>query len=140
MNERCNTAGYGPAYGRRGIPWRKGWAHGFRRPRYNVPVNIDEKSDHYQVSVYATGFNREAIKLSVMDDVLLISGSRTMNDQEEPNFLKQEFPVKNFERMISLEGKVDVAAITAKQEDGVLYIKLPKTEEAKQPSREIIVD
>ena len=118
-------------------PWGRGFHHGYRRPKYNVPVNIDEKTDHYIVSVYASGFNREHITLSVSDDVLLISGSKSLDENEQPNFTKQEFPVKQFERMISLEGKVDVAGITARQESGVLYIILPKTEEAKQPSREI---
>ncbi len=125
---------------RHGHPWRGGWGQGFRRPKYNVPVNIDEKTDQFIVSVYATGFSKENIRLSVTDDVLFISGTRAIDEGNQPNFAKQEFPVKNFERMISLEGQVDVAGITAKQEDGVLYITLPKTEEAKQPSREIKVD
>ena len=123
-----------------GHPWRGGWAPGFRRPKYNVPVNIDDKTDRFIVSVYATGFSKENIKLSVTDDVLLISGTRSFGENDQPNFAKQEFPVKNFERMISLEGQVDVAGITAKQEDGILYITLPKTEQAKQPSRNINVD
>lgn len=123
-----------------GHPWRRGWGPGFRRPKYNVPVNIDDKTDRYIVSVYATGFSKENIKLSVTDDVLFISGTRSIDENDQPNFAKQEFPVKNFERMISLEGQVDVAGISAKQEDGILYITLPKTEDAKQPSREINVD
>jgi HSP20 family protein len=105
-----------------------------------VPVNIDEKTDKYIVSVYATGFSRENIKLSVSEDVLLIRGSKSLKDNEEPNFTKQEFPVKNFERMISLERKIEVTGISAKQEDGILYIILPKTEDAKQPNRDIKVD
>jgi HSP20 family protein len=123
-----------------GHPSRGGWGPGFRRPKYNVPVNIDEKADQFIVSVYATGFSKENIRLSVADDVLFISGTRTIDESNQPNFAKQEFPVKNFERMISLESQVDVAGITAKQEDGVLYIILPKTEGAKLPSREIKVD
>jgi HSP20 family protein len=129
----ARTAKHGP-------PWRGGWAPGFRRPKYNVPVNIDDKPDRFIVSVYATGFSKENIKLSVSEDVLNISGTRAIDENDEPNFAKQEFPVKNFERMISLEGQVDVGGITAKQEDGILYIILPKTEEAKQPARDINVD
>ena len=135
MYGRWNTAGYGPAFGRRFHGGR-----GFRRPKYNVPVNIDEKDDQYIVSVYATGFDKENVKLSVQDDVLYISGTRSFDESASPNFTKQEFPVKSFERMVSLEGQVDITRITAKQEAGVLYISLPKTEAAKQPSREIVVD
>ena len=105
-----------------------------------MPINIDEKDDHFVVSVYATGFGKENIKLSVQDDVLYISGTRTFEENEKPNFTKQEFPVRSFERMISLEGQVDVAEITARQENGVLYVKLPKTVEARQPGRDIGVE
>ena len=105
-----------------------------------MPINIDEKDDHFIVSVYATGFGKENIKLSVQDDVLYITGTRTFDEADKPNFTKQEFPVRSFERMVSLEGQVDVTGISAKQEEGVLIIKLPKTAEARQPSREISVD
>ena len=135
----CNTAGYGPAYGRRRFQ-QGGFGAGFRRPKYNVPINIDEKDDHFIVSVYATGFGKENIKLSVQDDVLYITGTRTFDEADKPNFTKQEFPVRSFERMVSLEGQVDVTGISAKQEEGVLIIKLPKTAEARQPSREISVE
>ena len=140
MYGRCNTAGYGPAFGRRGYPYGRGFGSGFRRPKYNVPVNIDEKDDHFIVSVYATGFGKENIKLSVQDDVLYVSGTRSFEESEKPNFTKQEFPVRSFERMISLEGQVEVSGITARQENGVLYITMPKTAEAKKPSRDIGVE
>jgi HSP20 family protein len=131
---------YNTSYGRRSHSFGRGFGPGFRRPKYNVPVNIDDKPDHYLVSIYATGFDREHIKLSVTDDVLLVSGTRNVDENEKFNFIKQEFPVRNFEKKISLEGQVDVAGITARTENGVLLVHLPKTEGAKQPSREIKVD
>ena len=137
MYGRCNTAGYGPAWGRAGMH-REGMGH-YRRPKYNVPVNIAEREDAYEVSVYATGFDKAAIKLSVVDEALYITGTREVGEPA-PQFTKQEFPVKTFERVIALNGQVDSSRITARQEGGVLYITLPKTEEAKKPEQEIKVD
>lgn len=33
----------------------RGWMGHSRRPKYNVPVNIAERADAFEVSVYATG-------------------------------------------------------------------------------------
>jgi len=112
----------------------------FKRPKYNVPLNIIDNETSFEVHVYAVGFLKENIKLAVTDDVLYISGTRTIEADGEPNFSRQEFPIKSFERMLNLNGQVDTAGISAKQESGVLIITLPKTVEAQKPSQEIKVD
>ena len=140
MYGKCYSAGYGQAHREgRGFSHRAfGGPH--RRPKYNVPVNIAETETGYEVSVYATGFDKENIRLSVVDEVLYITGTRDWQGVQPPQFTKQEFPVKNFERVIALNGQIDTGAITARQEGGVLYIALPKTVEAQKPSQEIRVD
>ena len=136
MYGRCNNAGYAPAHGRMS---HRGFGGQYRRPKYNVPVNISESENAYEVSVYAVGFDKEHIKLSVVDEVLYITGTREVGDPA-PQFTKQEFPVKHFERVIALNGQVDTGGIKARQEGGVLYISLPKTAEAQKPAQEISVD
>ena len=113
---------------------------GFRRPKYNVPLNITDNETNFEVHVYAVGFAKDNIKLSVTDDVLYISGTRTLSEDDEPNFSRQEFPVKSFERVLNLNGQVEVENISAKQVDGVLIVTLPKTVEAQKPAQEIKVD
>lgn len=101
-----------------------------RRPKYHVPMNIIETADHYEVSVYATGFSKDSIRLPVKDGVLHITGAQELKS-EEPNFMRQEFPIKNFERTVSLNGAVNSNEISAEYQETILYIILPKTEEAK---------
>lgn len=103
---------------------------GFRRPKYNVPLNISENETEYLVQVYATGFGKENISIAVKEDVLYLTGQKEI--ENPPKFTQQEFPVKTFERMVALNRKVDVENITAKHEDGVLLITLPKSKEALQ--------
>ena len=136
MYGRCNTAGYGTAHGRMA---RHTFGGQYRRPKYNVPVNIAETETAYEVSIYATGFDKANIKLSVADDSLYIMGTREAGDPA-PQFMKQEFPVKSFERVLALNGQVDTGRISARQEGGILYVSLPKTEKAKTPAQEITVD
>jgi HSP20 family protein len=145
MNRRFNYAGgatdCGPAhhmhqhYNRFGGQWG-----GFRRPKHNVPLNIIENAAEYEVHVYALGFAKEDIKISVTGDMLYISGTRTIADDYKPNFVRQEYPIKSFERMLDLNGAVDTNNISAKQEDGVLKITLPKTPEAQKTETEITVN
>ena len=151
MYGKCNTAGGRPDYRNHGKrefnpftqsrgghgPWNKG---GLRRPKFNVPVNISETTSSYKVHVYAVGFDKENIKLSITDGTLYISGTREVDEANLPNFIRQEYPIRSFERAIMLNDEIDSAGITAKQIDGVLIITLPKTEAAQQPAQEIKVD
>ncbi len=138
MYGKCNTAGYGPA--RTGFQYQHApFGSAYRRPKYDVPVNIAENESNYEISVYATGFSKENIKITVVNDLLYISGTRTIDENNAPNFTKQEFPVKSFERSFLLNGQVDAANITAKQENGVVLVTLPKTPEAQKPTQQINV-
>ncbi len=117
----CNRTGFHQAH----MPFFRG---GYRRPKYNVPVNISETETTYEVQVYATGFGKEHITISVKNDVLLVSGLKEV--ENAPAFTQQEFPVKTFERMVALNGKVESENISAKYLEGVLHITLPKSKEA----------
>jgi HSP20 family protein len=112
----------------------------FRRPKYNVPINIIEHDTSYEVYVYALGFSKENIKISLADDVLYISGSKSIDEKQDPNFIYQEYPIKTFERTVSLKGQIERSAITARQEEGILKIMLPKTAQSQQPAQNIQVE
>ena len=154
MNQQTNTAGgatgCGSAFGKFGRSFQGkfpfpfpggpgGPFGGMRRPKYNVPVNIAETDTAYHVQVYATGFDKENISLSVSANQLFISGTRSIDESNAPQFTRQEFPIKSFERVLELNDKIDAAGISAKQENGVLHITLPKTKEAQAPEQKIPV-
>ncbi|MEM1135866.1 MAG: Hsp20/alpha crystallin family protein [Bacteroidota bacterium] len=112
----------------------------YRRPKYNVPINIAETEANYEVHVYAVGFDKENISVTVEDDVLIIRGTRSIDEDNPPKFRRQEFPVKHFERVVSLYGQVDITNIQAKQEGSVLIITLPKTPEAQNKSTKVDIE
>jgi len=144
-SQQCNTAGSRPAFGKYGHFKHPGWGRspggmGFRRPKYNVPVNIVDNPENYEVHVYATGFAKDNIRISVADGVLYISGTREVDENNLPNFSLQEYPIKSFERVIALNEQVNTTNISARQENGVLIITLPKTPEAQKPAQEVKID
>jgi len=102
----------------------------YRRPKYNVPINIEERDDCYRLTAYVAGFPEETIRTRIINDTLIITGSRDEGDAII-EFLKQEFPVKNFERSLYLNGLVDTACVNTRFNEGVLTIFLPKKQETK---------
>src|SRR5690242_620277 len=66
MYSQCNAAGSRPAFEKYGHFAHHGfrrapWGMGFRRPKYNVPVNIIDSPGNYEVHVYAVSFDKENI-------------------------------------------------------------------------------
>lgn len=108
-----------------------------RRAKYNVPVNIIERDEEFEVWVYALAFDKENIKVSVIEDTLYIHGKREP-EEEYPNFLLHEYPIKSFERSFELSHRVDKSKIKAVYENGILKLKIGKSEAAINP--EINID
>jgi len=105
-----------------------------------VPVNVREADDRYELFVYAPGLNKEDFKISLTDDVLLIGYSENAgNTGSESNWLRQEYRRQAFERRFLLSEKVDSSAISARYADGVLLVSLPKQAGSAGPSQEIPV-
>ena len=137
MNSQCNKVNNGQSRGNNGgFPYYKAIAG--RRPKYNVPINITEAETSYSVEVFATGFTKEDITVSVVDDVLYISGSK--KDVVQKAFSRQEFPIKNFKRILDLSGQIDTEHVSAKSENGVLVITLPKSPNAQKSVQNIKVE
>ena len=108
----------------------------YRRPKYNVPVNIIEEDSYFEAWVYCLTFSKEEVKIAVADDMIYISGKRTPKE-DAPNFMLQEYPIKSFERFFELSHRADKSKITAKFEDGILKIHVPKTKEAQRGVQEV---
>ncbi len=143
-HNRAGATGCNPAFGIFGYPFygrasAGHWGGPFRRPKYNVPINIADNETNYEVYVYALGFGKEDINISVTDDLLHITGTRTIDEATKPNFSRQEYPIKLFERVVGLNGQVDTENISARQEDGVLIVTLPKATDTQKPIQEITI-
>ena len=103
-------------------------------------VNIKEDDDHFQVEVAVPGLSKDDFKVELENDVLTISSEKEVtNESNEENYKRREFSYAAFKRSFSLpENKVDGDKVKARYTDGVLYVTLPKKEEAKpKPVRTI---
>lgn len=107
-------------------------------------VNVKESNDNFIIEVAAPGMKRNDFKVELDNNVLTISSRNEENSEEkggEGEYMRREFSYQAFQRAFSLpEAKVEGGKISAKYIDGILYVTIPKREEAKvQPVRQISV-
>ena len=97
-------------------------------------VNIKEKADSYEVEVAAPGMNKNDFNVTLDGNLLTISSVKQQNEiTEESNFTRREFSYQSFQRSFELpKNVVDDEHITARYENGLLLLTVPKKEEAKQ--------
>ena len=104
------------------------------------PVNIHENENSYEVELSVPGRNKEDFKISLEQGLLTISfEKKEENKTEGQKTLRREFSYQSFTRSFNLDESVDAENIQAKYENGILYLTLPKKEEAKPSKKEISI-
>ena len=103
-------------------------------------VNVKEDDDRYEIEVAAPGMKRDDFRVKVENNQLTISSE--MKDEkkdEKGGYSRREFSYQSFQRSFTLpEGHIMTDKISAKYNEGILHIELPKREEVKpQPAKEI---
>lgn len=91
-------------------------------------VNIAEDEEGYTVDLCIPGVAPEDIELTITARNLIIKGERK---SPEGRYFRQERGAGNFQRALSLNVPVDRDGVSAKSENGILRVKLPKAEAVK---------
>jgi HSP20 family protein len=104
------------------------------------PVNIVEKNDFYHLQVSAPGFEKADFNVKLDDKILTVSAERKEEAKTETDkVIRKEFSAKSFKRTFTLDEKIDAANISAKYENGILHVGLPKKEEVKAATKDIAI-
>lgn len=91
------------------------------------PVNITEKAEGYQIEVSAPGMEKTDFNIKLEEKLLTIGAEqKAVVKEENSKTIRQEFTQKGFKRSFTLDDKIDAAGITAKYENGILQVYLPK--------------
>lgn len=104
------------------------------------PVNIVENENSYSVELSAPGFDKADFSVKLEDAMLTISAAK--KDEAVENAGKQirrEFSYKSFKRSFTLDEKIDAENISARYENGILTLTLPRRTELKAASKEITI-
>lgn len=104
------------------------------------PVNIVEKKDFYHLQVSAPGFEKTDFNVKLDDKILTVSAEKKEEAKTETDkVIRKEFSAKSFKRTFTLDEKIDAANISAKYENGILHVGLPKKEEVKAATKDITI-
>ncbi len=115
---------------------------------YSTPrMNIMETKDNYKLELCIPGLTKEDVKLSIDAEGNLVvemvkeNKSEKKENKEEMRYLRHEFSVEHFRQTVMLPEDIHKEQISAKVENGILDIVIPKVtvEEKKQTMQTIEV-
>lgn len=96
-------------------------------------VDILDREDSLVIEAAVPGMSREDISVDVHDGVLTISGDKRSESEDGEQYLYRELKRSSFRRSWTLTDNLDQDGISAKFEDGMLYLTIPKLEAEKMP-------
>ena len=110
-------------------------------------VNIIDDEHEYRVEVAAPGMTREDFKVHINEDNELIISVEKKSEQKEEDkkhkgtYLRREFSYTQFQQSLLLPDNIEREKISAKVENGVMTIDIPKKkiEEMAPATRQIEV-
>ncbi|MGH2575041.1 MAG: Hsp20/alpha crystallin family protein [Ignavibacteria bacterium] len=116
-----------------------GWKNwNFNSNVFTPRVDVTEDNDNLYVQAEIPGVSKNDVKVSVVGDILTISGEKKNEQRDEnKNYYRIERTSGSFSRSFTLPAEIISNKISAEFKDGVLNITLPKTEEAKVVEKQI---
>lgn len=109
--------------------------NGLRRVNATAPaVNVKEDADKYTMEVAVPGIKKDFVRIDLNKDgdLELAIENKLEHHQEsgkaehKEHYLRREFSYTNYQQTYSLPDDVEKDEISAKVEDGILSIVLPK--------------
>jgi len=96
-------------------------------------VNVKESADGFEVDMAAPGLEKKDFKIEINHGTLTISSEKKVENETKTgeHFKRREFSYQSFSRSFTLPEMVDGDKVSAKYENGILKVSIPKKEEAK---------
>lgn len=96
-------------------------------------VNIKETNNEFILELAIPGMKKSDFIIDVENKILSIASEIKREEEEtKENYTRREFGYSSFKRTFTLPDSVETDKVKATYQDGILTVKLPKREEAKQ--------
>ncbi len=103
-------------------------------------VNVVEGKNAFKLEVGAPGFKKEDFKIEVDNGCLTISGeTKSEKEDKEDKVTRREFSFNSFSRSFTMPENVKSDDISAKYQDGILLLTLPKSKKADKAAKTIAI-
>lgn len=104
-------------------------------------TNIIENEKDFCIELMAAGLQKSDFKIELNDDLLTISFTKEESKEDaKPTFIKKEFSTKSFSRSFHVNEHLKVSEISAKYENGILFVSIPKNELKEKEVKTIIIE
>jgi len=106
-----------------------------------VPVDIFEDGEAVVVKAEIPGIRKEDLNVQLTPDSITISGQKSEEKRvEEGNYFRLERSSGSFTRTCQLPVETLTDKARAQFKDGVLEVRIPKSEQAAQRVRKLIIE
>jgi len=99
-------------------------------------VNVKETDKAYEIEIANPGFGKDNTKIEVKDGVIYVSMNLETETKDDDKYHVRQWKKSSYNESWSLPENVIEDQITAKHDNGVLTITLPKKEEDPQTKKE----
>lgn len=105
-----------------------------------MKTDIKEKKDHYELEVDLPGYEKENIKIELLDGYLTVHASmnKTVDDEKDSKYVHKERYVGSNSRSFYIGDGVKEEDIKASFKNGTLKLTLPKKEQEKLDEKKYI--
>jgi HSP20 family protein len=121
----------------RHLTWPRFWRPErwpFQRGAIHAPaIDVVDEKDEVVVKAELPGLAKDDVRVELTDSTLIIKGEkRREKEVKEENYYRSEREYGSIHRSVELPVAVKTENVKATFKDGVLEVRLPKTEEAKR--------
>jgi len=95
---------------------------------HSLPVDIRDDGEAFTLTAFVPGLKAEDLNIQIIDDALSIEGKFGNQDGE---YLLSELPAGTFRRTLRLPTALDADKTNASIENGILTLRVPRSEAAR---------
>ncbi|MCS6284585.1 MAG: Hsp20/alpha crystallin family protein [Nitrospira sp.] len=107
---------------------------------WSPTVDISETDGEYLIKAELPEVKKDDVKVTLEDGILTIQGERRREkDEKTTKYHRVERSYGSFVRSFSLPDQVDENGVKAEYRDGMLNLRIPKSEKAKPRAIEVKV-
>ena len=120
------------------------WFPAIRMPEIgevSAKVDIFEEGNDVVVKAELPGMKKEDLDVNLTDDTITVSGEKKKEEKiEKKDYYRVERSYGSFTRSFRLPKEVQSDKAKASFKDGVLEIRVPKTEEAMKKEKKVTIE
>jgi HSP20 family protein len=121
--------------------WPERWFRAEGMELTTPAIDLYEEKNDIVVKAELPGIDKNNIEINLADHMLTIKGEKKKEEEDkEENYYRSERSYGSFVRTLELPKDIHTDKVKASFKNGILEVRLPKTEEAKAKEVKVKVD